>query len=67
MSADDQWFNVCRNCDGKGHVLDGAATLVAFMSVLLAPLALLERRNPNGITRQRCEVCDGAGRIRGRK
>lgn len=54
----------CPNCNGKGHVLWGAMVVVTVLTGLLAPLALLDRNNPDGITRERCARCKGKGFVR---
>lgn len=51
----------CKNCNGRGHVLNPAAI---FMPVLGWALAVFEKNNKRGITREECEHCDGKGYIR---
>jgi DnaJ-class molecular chaperone len=52
----------CKNCKGKGHVLSGAAALcMTVFSVVLVPL---ERNDPNGVTREKCQKCKGSGYIK---
>jgi DnaJ-class molecular chaperone len=47
----------CPNCHGKGHVMDGMAALI------FLPLAWFERNDRRGITRDKCQTCDGKGFI----
>jgi hypothetical protein len=53
---------ICPNCKGKGHVMDGAAAMVACLSVVLIPLIFCDS-NKNGLTREVCSKCDGEGII----
>lgn len=48
----------CVNCSGKGHVLDGFASMIPFWGQLLA---LVERNDPQGFTRKPCTLCGGTG------
>ena len=49
----------CKNCSGKGHVLSGLAVVcVPFITPILG---IFERNDPNGFTRQRCDICNGKG------
>lgn len=52
---------ICPNCKGKGHVLDGAGTIAGMPIVWV--MALFERNDPNGLTREECGTCDGEGFI----
>lgn len=49
--------DICRNCEGKGHVLLGW-TLISPLHIVLAPF---ERSDPAGLTRGKCTVCGGTG------
>ena len=51
-------YLTCRNCGGKGHVLDGVFTVFSFVGLVLAPF---ERNDPRGMTRQQCVRCNGKG------
>lgn len=51
----------CDNCEGKGHVLDGAAAFAAVASLYLIPLLFAEKNDQRGITREKCLICDGKG------
>ena len=51
----------CPSCDGKGHVMDGDAAIMAVVGIVFSPLLLLDRNDPDGITRKVCQQCDGAG------
>lgn len=51
----------CKNCNGKGHVLDGSTLLLPVFGWLLAAA---ERNNKEGFTRERCEHCNGKGYIK---
>jgi len=49
----------CKNCKGKGHVLNGAAAFgLTVFSIFIVPL---ERNDPNGVTRDKCSACNGTG------
>lgn len=50
---------ICPNCNGKGHVMDGAGSMLALMSVVLAPCILLDKNDPDGFTRRVCPTCNG--------
>ncbi len=51
----------CKNCGGKGHVMDGCAI---FCLTIFSPiLALVERNDADGITREKCLKCDGTGYV----
>ncbi len=52
---------VCPKCKGKGHVLDKVAALG--LTIFGSVLAFLERNDKQGVTRERCGYCDGAGFI----
>jgi hypothetical protein len=51
----------CPACKGRGHVFD-AASLVSPFFWLLIPF---ERKDPRGVTRQRCERCRGKALLGG--
>jgi DnaJ-class molecular chaperone len=57
----DDRHELCRNCKGKGHVLD--ATPVIFLPVIGWLAAILETNSRGGLTRQRCITCKGKGWI----
>jgi DnaJ-class molecular chaperone len=48
----------CKNCGGKGHVYDACS---AMLFVVGWVAAIFERNNPNGLTREKCSVCNGKG------
>jgi DnaJ-class molecular chaperone len=50
----------CKNCKGKGHVLD-AVTLLWPVFWFLAPF---EKNNKNGVTREICYHCGGTGYVK---
>lgn len=52
---------LCPSCKGKGHVFFAISLLVLGIGFLLGPF---ERNNPNGITREECRQCRGAGYIK---
>ncbi len=54
---------LCPACQGKGHVLYGANSLLALISVVCIPLLFFERNDPGGYTRIECERCDGLGHV----
>lgn len=47
----------CPSCKGKGHVLDA----VVLLNPILALLAIGERNDRYGMTRNRCGQCKGKG------
>lgn len=49
----------CKNCKGKGHVIDSAAVLAPFLWII----AIAERNNKSGLTREKCTHCNGRGWI----
>ena len=52
----------CKNCNGKGHILNG---IVLFpLMFFLWPVALGERNTKDGLTREICEHCDGTGLVK---
>lgn len=52
---------VCPNCRGKGHVFVGWPALLVPITVWL--IALAERHDPGGVTRDPCGRCGGKGFI----
>jgi len=49
---------ICPSCKGKGHVFD-AASIFGFTIIV----ALFERNDANGLTRNVCGQCKGSGFI----
>ena len=54
----------CPNCAGRGHTLAGAMMLGG---PVLWALALFERRDGHGVTRETCWRCDGDGFVEARR
>jgi DnaJ-class molecular chaperone len=49
--------HTCQSCKGKGHVFDAITLLHPVMAVM----AIFQRNDMDGITRQLCGQCDGDG------
>lgn len=56
---------LCRNCRGKGHVMDGktAAILSTCLPVIGLAITIAECWDEDGVTRRLCGTCGGAGFI----
>lgn len=54
----------CKNCKGKGHVLDAAGL---FIPIIGWALMALETNSPDGITRDKCSHCNGTGNFKHHK
>ncbi len=51
----------CKNCKGKGHVMDAGGL---FVPIIGWALMLIERNDKEGITRVKCTHCNGVGYLR---
>ncbi len=51
----------CKNCKGKGHVLDSNPFM--FFNPFLLIVAAVERNDKDGSTRNKCSHCKGKGYI----
>lgn len=50
---------MCRNCKGKGHIMDSNPFM--WFNPLKIKAAVSERNNKNGSTRKECPSCQGRG------
>lgn len=48
----------CYSCKGKGHTLDIGCLMIPVVGWLIA---LAERNDPSGASREECRICDGKG------
>lgn len=53
----------CPSCDGKGHVVNVGVAAIYCLTIVFAPLVLLDADNKHGVTRKQCSRCNGTGRI----
>ena len=51
----------CRNCKGKGHILDSNPFMWFNPFMIIA--AVSEKNDKNGSTRRECDSCKGKGFI----
>jgi DnaJ-class molecular chaperone len=51
----------CKNCNGKGHVIDSTILILPVIGWLIA---LGERNDKNGMYRDKCLHCKGVGYIK---